>query len=62
MQFSDYSTEELVLCKTVCDCLADTYDRESVAGHVFCAAAELLRVAVRSRTIHDPMPGQTTLT
>jgi hypothetical protein len=61
VELSDLSTEELNLTVRVCDCMADVVQRDSVEGHVLAAAAELLRLALRSRTIHDPLPGQTSL-
>jgi hypothetical protein len=58
MEHSDITTEELHLVLRVLDCLADLERGEEVSGHVLAAAAELVRIAYRARTIHDPLPGQ----
>lgn len=61
MNLSDFTTEELTLSARLLDVLADVVDRDSVEGHVLAAAADLVRLALRQRTIHDPMPGQLAL-
>jgi hypothetical protein len=38
--------------------LASVERGEEVSGHVLAAAEELLRIAYRARTLHDPLPGQ----
>jgi hypothetical protein len=58
---SDISTEELHLTYRVVSALADLERGEEVSGHVLAAAGELLRIAYRARTLHDPLPGQTSL-
>jgi hypothetical protein len=58
MDHSDISTEELHLAYRVCSMLAQLERGEEVSGHVLAAAEELLRIAYRARTLHDPMPGQ----
>lgn len=55
------TTEELHLAYRVVARLADAYSGEVIATAIFSAAAELLRVAYRSRTLHDPLPGQVSL-
>lgn len=54
-------TEELHLAYRVVDVLSGRYPSDVVTTAVLQAAAELLRVAYRQRTLHDPLPGQTTL-
>lgn len=61
MELTDFSTEEIQLCVRLCDVLADVVQRDSVEGHVLAAAAEIQRLALRARTLHDPLPGQTVL-
>lgn len=61
MELHDFTTEEINLAVRLCDCLADVVQRDTVEGHVLAGAAEVLRVALRSRTLHDPLPGQSTL-
>jgi hypothetical protein len=58
VEHSDITTEELHLVHRVLDCLADLERGEEVSGHVLAAASELVRIAYRARTLHDPMPGQ----
>jgi hypothetical protein len=58
---SDITTEELHLCYRVVAALADLERSEEVSGHVLAAAADLLRIAYRARTLHDPLPGQRSL-
>jgi hypothetical protein len=41
--------------------IAERERGEEVTGHVMAAAEELLRIAYRQRTLHDPLPGQATL-
>lgn len=62
MEITDFSTEELQLAYRVADALADVCRADSVEGHVLRAASEILRAALRARTIHDPLPGQVALT
>jgi hypothetical protein len=59
---SDLTTEDLHLAYRVVDLVAELERGEEVSGHVLAAAAELLRIAYRARTQHDPLPGQTSLT
>jgi len=54
----DFSTEEIHLAYRIVDALADLERDEEVTGHVLAAAADLLRIAYRARTMHDPLPGQ----
>jgi hypothetical protein len=54
----EISTEDLNVARCVCDALADHTQRDTLEGLVLAAAAEILRRAVRARTIHDPIPGQ----
>lgn len=61
MGHDDVTTEELHLAYRVVAMLADLERGEEVSGHVLAAAEELLRIAYRSRTQHDPVPGQTEL-
>jgi hypothetical protein len=61
VELHDFTTEEINLACRLCDCLADVVQRDSVEGHVLAGAAEVLRLALRARTIHDPLPGQRTL-
>lgn len=61
MEHSDVTTEELHLAYRVVAVLATLERGEEVSGHVLAAAEELLRIAYRSRTLHDPTPGQTSL-
>lgn len=61
MDHSDITTEEVHLCLRVLDVLASREQGEEVTGHVLAAAAELMRIAYRARTLHDPLPGQATL-
>ena len=58
---ADVSTSDLHLAYRVVAVLADLERGEEVSGHVLAAAEELLRIAYRSRTLHDPLPGQQTL-
>jgi hypothetical protein len=59
MELADFTTEELQLAYRVCDRLSDYASRSSLDGLVLAAASEVLRSAVRARTVHDPVPGQT---
>lgn len=61
MELTDFTTEDINLGLRLVDCLADVVQRDSVEGHVLAAAAELLRLALRTRTAFDPLPGQTSL-
>jgi hypothetical protein len=61
MNHDDVSTEELHLAFRVVGLLADLERGEEVSGHVLAAAEELLRIAYRARTQHDPMAGQSSL-
>lgn len=61
MLVPSFTTEELNLCYRLLDVAADDVRENVVATSVFRASAELLRVAYRSRTAHDPLPGQTAL-
>jgi hypothetical protein len=58
MEHSDITTEELHLAYRIVDALASLERGEEVSGHVLAAASELLRMAYRARTLHDPLPGQ----
>ena len=58
MSDESFTTEELHLAYRVVDRAADFVEHDVVATSVFRAAAELLRVAYRQRTQHDPLPGQ----
>jgi hypothetical protein len=53
-----FTTEELQLCYRLLDIAADDVKHDVVASSLFRASAELLRVALRERTVHDPWPGQ----
>jgi hypothetical protein len=55
---ADLSTEDLHFAYRVVAMLASVERGEEVSGHVLAAAEELLRIAYRARTLHDPMPGQ----
>lgn len=61
MELSDFTSEELHLTYRVLACLAEVQRGEPVSGHVLAAAEELVRIAYRARTIHDPLPGQASL-
>jgi hypothetical protein len=58
---SDVTTADLHLAYRVVAVLADLERGEEVSGHVLAAAEELLRIAYRARTEHDPLPGQGSL-
>jgi hypothetical protein len=55
------STEELHLAYRVLAVLAADNPTAYVPRLIFEAAADLVRVEYRNRTMHDPLPGQTTL-
>lgn len=61
MEHSDITTEELHHAYRIVGALATLERGEDVSGHVLAAAEELLRIAYRARTLHDPLPGQTSL-
>lgn len=61
MDHSDVTTEELHLAYRVVACLATLERGEEVSGHLLAATEELLRIAYRARTLHDPLAGQTSL-
>jgi hypothetical protein len=54
-------TAELHHAYRVVACLQDEPTVTYLDRLIFEAAAELLRVAYRARTLQDPLPGQTTL-
>jgi hypothetical protein len=61
VEYSDITTEELHLAYRIVAVIAERERGEEVTGHVMAAAEELLRIAYRQRTLHDPLPGQATL-
>jgi hypothetical protein len=61
VEYSDITTEELHLCYRICAVIAEQERGEVVTGHVMAAAEELLRIAYRARTEHDPIAGQTAI-
>jgi hypothetical protein len=54
-------TADIHLAYRVVDALRDHVDGDDVASGLLLATAELLRLAYRARTLHDPMAGQVTL-
>lgn len=58
MNYDDITTEELHLAYRVVAVIAGREIGEPISEGVFGAAAELLRIAYRARTQHDPLPGQ----
>ena len=61
MILPSFTTEEINLCYRLMDVAADDVKLDVVASCLFRATAELLRVSYRERTIHDPWPGQTSI-
>lgn len=61
MDHSLITTEEIHLAYRVVGRMADAERGEEVSEHLLRAAEELLRIAYRARTLHDPLPGQTSL-
>lgn len=58
MNFDVITTEDLHLAYRVVAVIADLVKDEPIGAGVFGAATELLRLAYRARTQHDPIPGQ----
>lgn len=61
MEIEEITREELHLAYRVVDSIATARIFEPIAGHILAAAAEVLRLAYREQTTHDPLPGQLTL-
>jgi hypothetical protein len=55
------TTEDLHLAYRVVAVLQDDESATYLDRLIFEAAAELLRIVYRARTLHDPLPGQTEL-
>jgi hypothetical protein len=52
------TTEELQLAYRVLDVIAHQHDPDTLPGLALRSGAEVLRIELRRRTIHDPLPGQ----